>query len=86
MIQPGIDHGSSEAFGASISWSVPQPCVREKHSNSLTLGTDGGGIRGLSAIMIIEDIMKGINQTRDPEYHLKPYQVFDLIGGTSTGG
>jgi hypothetical protein len=36
--------------------------------------------------MIIEDIMKGINHGRSPDSQLKPYQVFDLMGGTSTGG
>jgi len=57
---------------------------------------DGGGIRGLSELLIIKEIMhkvminenKKLKQdgrpllTRLP----KPCDYFDLIGGTSTGG
>lgn len=46
------------------------------------LESDGGGIRGLSALIILEYLMKRIN----PENPPKPCDVFDLIGGTSTGG
>ncbi|MCJ1249798.1 Ankyrin-2 [Trapelia coarctata] len=36
--------------------------------------------------MILKDIMRGLNQGRQPDDQLHPWQVFDLIGGTSTGG
>ncbi|KAL9115229.1 MAG: hypothetical protein Q9227_001023 [Pyrenula ochraceoflavens] len=36
--------------------------------------------------MILKDIMRGLNRGRAPSEILRPYQVFDLIGGTSTGG
>jgi patatin-like phospholipase/acyl hydrolase len=48
------------------------------------LSVDGGGVRGLSSIMILKEIMKSVNQGR--EERLEPCQVFDMIGGTSTGG
>jgi patatin-like phospholipase/acyl hydrolase len=48
--------------------------------------TDGGGVRGLSSIMILKHIMDGVNEKRDPDDRLEPCQVFDMIGGTSTGG
>jgi patatin-like phospholipase/acyl hydrolase len=47
---------------------------------------DGGGIRGLSELIILEEIMERIKGkgklTRVPI----PADRFDLIGGTSTGG
>lgn len=46
------------------------------------LSLDGGGIRGLSALMILRQLMETIN----PDAPLKPCDYFDMIGGTSTGG
>ena len=47
---------------------------------------DGGGIRGLSSILILKRIMEGVNENRPLDKQLQPYEVFDMIGGTSTGG
>jgi hypothetical protein len=49
------------------------------------LSLDGGGVRGLSSLLILRDIMKGIGQPVDAT-DVKPCEYFDLIGGTSTGG
>lgn len=46
------------------------------------LSLDGGGVRGLSALIILEQLMETIN----PENPPKPCEYFDMIGGTSTGG
>jgi patatin-like phospholipase/acyl hydrolase len=46
------------------------------------LALDGGGVRGLSALIILQQLM----ETIDPEKPLKPCDYFDIIGGTSTGG
>ncbi|KAG9569139.1 ankyrin, partial [Aureobasidium melanogenum] len=46
------------------------------------LSLDGGGVRGLSSLYILQRIMDAI----DPENPPKPCDCFDLIGGTSTGG
>jgi len=46
------------------------------------LALDGGGIRGISSLMILNQLMEKI----DPENPPKPCDCFDLIGGTSTGG
>jgi hypothetical protein len=47
---------------------------------------DGGGIRGLSALCIIKEVMYRIQQQRGlPELPL-PCEYFDLAGGTGTGG
>lgn len=48
--------------------------------------TDGGGIRGLSTLYILKMIMISLeDQMKLPKEPL-PCEVFDLIGGTSTGG
>ncbi|RHZ57295.1 uncharacterized protein CDV56_103895 [Aspergillus thermomutatus] len=52
----------------------------EKKLNLLSL--DGGGIRGLSSLYVLKDMMEAIDPYRPP----KPCEVFDMIGGTSTGG
>ncbi len=46
------------------------------------LALDGGGIRGLSSLMILEQLMKNIDSGAPP----KPCDYFDMISGTSTGG
>jgi Patatin-like phospholipase len=58
--------------------------------------TDGGGIRGLSELIIIKEVMfrlmneENAKRKKDDEELLselpKPCEYFDLIGGTSTGG
>jgi patatin-like phospholipase/acyl hydrolase len=58
-----------------------------RHTNGLCLlSLDGGGVRGLSSLLILKDIMAQLNSEREHEQILKPCDVFDLIGGTSTGG
>ena len=43
---------------------------------------DGGGIRGLSELIILKYLMQKVDQNNPP----KPCDYFHLIGGTSTGG
>jgi hypothetical protein len=43
-------------------------------------------VRGLSSIIILRHIMAGLNDARGDDDILEPWQVFHLIGGTSTGG
>ncbi|KAJ7911211.1 FabD/lysophospholipase-like protein [Mycena leptocephala] len=52
------------------------------------LSFDGGGIRGLSSLLILERIMYRITggKTDDVNVVPRPCDYFDLIGGTSTGG
>jgi len=48
--------------------------------------TDGGGVRGLTALVVLERIFESIrNEGSLPEIP-KPCEYFDMIGGTSTGG
>ena len=46
------------------------------------LSLDGGGIRGLSSLRILQQMMEFINPDSPP----KPCEFFDMICGTSTGG
>jgi patatin-like phospholipase/acyl hydrolase len=47
---------------------------------------DGGGVRGLSALLILREIMEEIGRQTNATDTPLPSQYFDLIGGTSTGG
>jgi len=52
------------------------------------LSLDGGGVRGLSTLYILKGLVTRLNRERN-EANLppvKPCEIFDLIGGTSTGG
>jgi patatin-like phospholipase/acyl hydrolase len=52
------------------------------------LSLDGGGVRGLSTLYILKAIMRRLNDERQALKlkQIKPCEIFDLIGGTSTGG
>jgi patatin-like phospholipase/acyl hydrolase len=52
------------------------------------LSLDGGGVRGLSTLYILKSIIDRLNHERKNSNlpPVKPGEVFDLIGGTSTGG
>jgi patatin-like phospholipase/acyl hydrolase len=48
------------------------------------LSLDGGGVRGLSSLYILKNLLE---KTVEPGEPLpKPCEYFDMIGGTSTGG
>ncbi len=61
--------------------------LSRRTSSSLIL-IDGGGVRGLSSIIILENLMTKVNAARKEQGLLpkEPWQLFDMIGGTSTGG
>jgi patatin-like phospholipase/acyl hydrolase len=56
------------------------------------LSFDGGGVRGISSLYILKEVMAQIKRqqrvSNEPERMppLRPCDVFDLICGTSTGG
>jgi patatin-like phospholipase/acyl hydrolase len=87
--------------------STQQPKRKVQRMNTLMLGHkikvlphiprllafDGGGVRGLSSLLIVEQLMQEIQRIReeegDPTPDDKPplpCEYFDLICGTSTGG
>ncbi|KAM0277280.1 hypothetical protein ACHAQH_005939 [Verticillium albo-atrum] len=52
------------------------------------LSLDGGGVRGLSTLHVVKNIVDELNYKRAASGldRIKPCDIFDLIGGTSTGG
>jgi patatin-like phospholipase/acyl hydrolase len=52
----------------------------------LTPSADGGGVRGLSELFILKEIMHRIQRQEGRETMPLPCEYFDLICGTSTGG
>jgi patatin-like phospholipase/acyl hydrolase len=50
------------------------------------LTIDGGGVRGLSSLLILKEIMEDIGQRTNVDELPRPSEYFNLIGGTSTGG
>jgi hypothetical protein len=59
--------------------------TKSKTTNILTL--DGGGVRGLSSLIILKRLMKHVNQQHGlPQGGLTPKDLFSLVAGTSTGG
>lgn len=52
------------------------------------LSLDGGGVRGLATLRMLHSIMTRLNNEREDAglRPRKPCEIFDLIGGTSTGG
>jgi Patatin-like phospholipase len=59
---------------------VPHLAMPGKELQLLCL--DGGGVRGLSSLQVLKQLMQTINPLSPP----KPCDYFDMIGGTSTGG
>jgi predicted acylesterase/phospholipase RssA len=55
-------------------------------SGRRVLCLDGGGIRGLSMILILEELMLCIRAMNNLSFTPEPWQCFDFICGTSTGG
>ena len=47
---------------------------------------DGGGIRGVSMLLILDEIMRRVQHDKGLPSLPRPCDYFDLIGGTSTGG
>jgi Patatin-like phospholipase len=50
------------------------------------LTLDGGGVRGLSSLLILREIMEDIERRTNADETPRPCEYFHLIGGTSTGG
>ncbi|KAI9709423.1 MAG: hypothetical protein M1812_007700 [Candelaria pacifica] len=50
------------------------------------LSLDGGGVKGLTSLLILERLFETIKNESGTSEIPKPCDYFDLIGGTSTGG
>jgi patatin-like phospholipase/acyl hydrolase len=47
---------------------------------------DGGGAFGLAALLMIKEIMERIRGMQGLNYTPSPYECFDIMAGTGTGG
>jgi patatin-like phospholipase/acyl hydrolase len=49
---------------------------------------DDSGVNGLATLYVLRDLMTKLNGEREKASltPMKPFQVFDLIGGTGIGG
>ncbi|KIJ50301.1 hypothetical protein M422DRAFT_159868 [Sphaerobolus stellatus SS14] len=56
------------------------------HSFSQHASSDGGGIRGMSELLILKEIMDRVQSQEKLSSTPLPCEYFDMIGGTSTGG
>ncbi|KAL8786430.1 MAG: hypothetical protein Q9195_008200, partial [Heterodermia aff. obscurata] len=82
---------SENPSASSMSASVPFASSAQEFSKTRNppklrkiLSLDGGGVRGLSIIIILKHLMRNLNRRRQLE--TQPWEEFDMIGGTSTGG
>ena len=50
------------------------------------LALDGGGVRGLSSLLILQKLMDEVADKKGDGKPALPCEYFDLICGTSTGG
>lgn len=57
------------------------PANRE---TKVLLSLDGDGVRGLSSMLLVESLVNAVCVKIGRQ--LSPYQIFDLMAGTSTGG
>ena len=48
--------------------------------------TDGGGIRGLSSLLILKHIMYRVMQKENSTVMPRPCEYFSMMAGTGTGG
>ena len=82
--QPYWEISSTMQQAATVPGGEPNPL---DSTGLCLLSLDGGGVRGLSTLYILKGLMDRLNQVRPKGAPIKkPCEVFDLIGGTSTGG
>ncbi|KAK2465426.1 hypothetical protein APHAL10511_002780 [Amanita phalloides] len=77
-------HRSTNGSSFSRAPCTPIRTPIPKTTPKRILVIDGGGMRGLASLLVIDAIMKEI--TKKTGRSLLPCQVFDLLCGTSVGG
>ncbi|KAL5417455.1 hypothetical protein PMIN06_007853 [Paraphaeosphaeria minitans] len=83
----GEYHNTCQESGAAPSVQTPQPpslLPRRSRDFKIILSLDGDGIRGLSQAFLVEALVGAICTKLDQ--NIDPYQIFDLVSGTSLGG
>jgi hypothetical protein len=68
-------------------WVSPATTTSSDNSRADNPLLDGGGVRGLSTLIILRELLCKIGQQVNGRYEpMRPKDVFDVIVGTSTGG
>ncbi|KAL1614869.1 hypothetical protein SLS54_009423 [Diplodia seriata] len=78
-----VNQVTNSAFLPSLPNGIDTAQLIEKGANERplrVLSFDGGGVRGLSSLLLLKAVMDKISPNK------KPCELFDMIGGTSTGG
>ncbi|ETS74066.1 hypothetical protein PFICI_13932 [Pestalotiopsis fici W106-1] len=57
---------------------------KPKRADKQSTVKDGGGVRGLTSLLLLQSIFQSIETVTGRKVH--PHEYFDLIAGTSTGG
>jgi len=74
-----------QAQGPPLQPAAPARVVLSRNRETkILLSIDGDGIRGLSALLLIESLVNAICVKLGQR--LDPHQIFDLTGGSSLGG
>ncbi|CAZ86525.1 unnamed protein product [Tuber melanosporum] len=91
ILEATRDHNIASSMRESYRMNRPSTQMNQKQPPLRLLSLDGGGVRGYSMIMILQELMLKLfveMHGRAPrrEEIPKPCDHFDLIGGTGTGG
>jgi len=69
-----------------VNLAVSSINMDEDNAGLRLLSLDGGGIRGLSELLILKKLMEKIKSQQKLEDEPLPCEYFDMIGGTGAGG
>ncbi|KAI8410960.1 hypothetical protein FOFC_07554 [Fusarium oxysporum] len=80
--------GNEEEFAIAERWTKLDQMIETSKNKIPDLAElpNGGGIRGISSLLVLEHIMEKIQKAKKLDEVPRPCDYFDLIGGTSTGG
>lgn len=87
LIVNGVHPPNTTVNGEPLEPPIPHADLpsREKRAGSYcVLALDGGGYRGYASLLMLKRILPSTGEP--PTRRVYPYQYFDLICGTSTGG
>ncbi|KAK1849721.1 patatin-like phospholipase [Colletotrichum chrysophilum] len=78
-------HALSTSTSPTLQLRASSPAT--KHPNGARLlALDGGGVRGIMSLVVLQNIMKRIQVRRGLKEEPRPVDYFELAAGTSTGG
>jgi len=97
LLDPGLE-SQLDALGNILKdiWNKAPPnrpieLTTSTYSGASLLSLDGGGVKGVSSLRILENIMIMVQKIKNPqadcpEAGMKVHEYFQLAAGTSTGG